>query len=92
MKRRNFIKLSGTAAAGLALIPLCNLATAADVPLSVDEPNAKALGYVTKSTVAGSSCSNCLQSKGDPKALNCNIFPGKTVSPTGWCKVWTKKP
>ena len=89
MNRRDFMKISG-AAAGLALIPVCNIA-AADVPLSADDPQAKALGYVATSTVAGSNCANCAQSKGDAKALGCNLFPGKQVSATGWCKVWSKK-
>lgn len=90
MNRRDFMKISG-AAAGLALIPVCNVAVAADVPLSPEDPQAKALGYVVKSTVAGSDCANCLQAKGDVKALGCYLFPGKQVSATGWCKVWSKK-
>ena len=91
MNRRDFMKISG-AAAGLALIPVCNVAVAADVPLSLDDPQAKALGYVTQSTVAGANCANCAQVKGDLKAPGCNLFPGKQVSPAGWCKVWSKKP
>lgn len=89
MKRRDFINLSG-AAAGLALIPVCNL-SAAEVPLTADDPQGKALGYVVNSTVEGSNCANCAQSHGDAKALACNLFPGKQVSATGWCKVWSKK-
>jgi len=93
MNRRNFMKLSG-AAAGLALIPVYNIAEAADVPLSAEDPQAKALGYVEVSATAGSSCSNCAQSKGaaGDKTLACNLFPGKQVKATGWCKVWTKRP
>ena len=91
MNRRNFMKISG-AAAGLALIPVCNVAVAADAPLTPEDPQAKALGYVTQSTVVGSNCANCAQSKGDIKALGCNLFPGKQVSAAGWCKVWSKKP
>lgn len=93
MNRRDFMRISG-AAAGLALIPACNLATAADLPLvTADDPTGKALGYVAVSTIAGSSCANCSQSKGDAgaKTLGCNIFPGKQVHATGWCKVWAKK-
>jgi len=35
-----------------------------------------------------------LQFQGKPtdKLAGCNIFPGKAVSPDGWCKVWTLKP
>jgi anaerobic selenocysteine-containing dehydrogenase len=89
MNRRSFMKLS--AAAGLALIPVSNLAVAAEVPLSPENATAKALGYVVNSTVTGSNCANCAQAKGDPKALGCNLFPGKQVSATGWCEVWSKK-
>ena len=91
MNRRSFIKMSG-AAAGFALIPVFNVAVAADAALSPEDPQAKALGYVVKSTVAGQNCANCAQAKGDVKALGCNLFPGKQVSPAGWCKVWSKKP
>jgi hypothetical protein len=93
MNRRNFMKLSGVTA-GLVLIPACNLAVAAEAPLvTSDDPTGKALGYVAVSAVAGSNCANCSQSKGDAgaKTLACNIFPGKQVNATGWCKVWAKK-
>lgn len=93
MNRRNFMKISG-AAAGLVLIPVCNL-SAADAPvlLTSEDPQAKALGYVDVSTIANSNCANCAQSKGDAgaKLLSCNIFAGKQVKATGWCKVWTKR-
>jgi High potential iron-sulfur protein/TAT (twin-arginine translocation) pathway signal sequence len=92
MNRRDFMKISGTAA-GLALIPVCNLSVAAEpVKLTPADPVAKAMGYVEQSTVAGSNCANCVQAGGDPKALTCKIFPGKQVSATGWCKVWAKRP
>ena len=93
MNRRNFIKISG-AAAGLVLIPVCNLSHAdAPVLLTPEDPQAKALGYVDVSGIAGSNCANCTQSKGDAgaKLLNCNIFAGKQVKSTGWCKVWMKR-
>ena len=94
MNRRNFIKISGVTA-GLALIPAYNVAVAADAPVMVtsDDPTGKALGYVALSTVVGSNCANCSQSKGDAgaKILSCNIFAGKGVHATGWCKVWAKK-
>jgi hypothetical protein len=60
-------------------------------PLSPEDATAKALDYVVNSTVTGSNCANCAQAKGDPKALGCNLFPGKQVSATGWRKVWSKK-
>lgn len=96
LNRRNFMKLSGVAAAGMVLIPVCQV-EAADAPaakLSSDDAQAKALGYVEKTPVAGSTCGNCMQSKGEAGAqwLGCNIFPGKQVNAGGWCKVWSKKP
>ena len=95
MNRRDFMKISG-ATAGLALIPVCNLSAAADsaVMLASEDPQAKALGYVAQSTIPTSSCSNCMLAKGDlsGKALGCNIFPGKQVNATGWCKAWAKRP
>lgn len=89
MNRRDFIKLSG--AASLVLIPA--LAVAADALVTSDDPTGKALGYVSQSTVAGNSCANCVQSKGDAGAatLTCNLFPGKQVSATGLCKAWSKR-
>lgn len=97
LNRRSFMKLSGVAAAGMALIPVCHLEAAepaAQAKVSPDEPQAKALGYVEKSPLAGNICGNCLQSKGDAGAqwVGCNIFPGKQVNAGGWCKVWSKKP
>lgn len=89
MNRRDFIKITG--AASFALIPV--LAVAADVLVTSDDPMGKALGYVSLSTVAGNSCANCVQSKGDAGAatLTCNLFPGKQVSAAGLCKAWSRK-
>ena len=94
MKRRDFMKLSGVGA-GLALIPVCNLAVAqAPAHLATDDPQAQALGYVEQTPEAKNHCSNCAQAKGDLAAewVGCNIFPGKEVKATGWCKVWSPRP
>lgn len=91
MNRRDFMKLSG-ASAGLALIPVTNLAVAdAPVQLPVDDVQAKALGYVEQSPDPKHNCANCLQATGDLAAewVGCNIFPGKLVKGAGWCKVWS---
>ncbi len=89
MNRRDFIKISCTTS--LVLIPA--LAVAADALVTSDDPMGKALDYVSQSTVAGNSCANCVQSRGDAgaTALACNLFPGKQVSATGLCKAWSKK-
>jgi len=94
MNRRDFIKLSG-AATGLALIPAVNLAHGeAAAKLDVANPQAQALGYVEQTPNAGSDCANCAQSHGTAGAewIGCNIFPGKEVKATGWCKVWAPRP
>jgi len=73
--------------------------------LKVDEPAAKALGYVedakkvdTKANPnfkAGQHCGNCLQWAEKDRAAaegKCNLFPGKHVKNPGWCKVYVKAP
>lgn len=94
MKRREFLQLSGVAGACL-LIPTIALDAMAEEPLvSVDDPQAKALGYVEQSATEGQLCGNCIHGKGDLTAANigCNLFPGKQVKNAGWCKVWAVRP
>lgn len=95
MKRRDFMKWSGIGA-GLALIPVTELAIAQTPPVRVSpsDPQAGALGYVEKSAQAGANCANCAQAKGDLSAewIGCNLFPGKEVKGEGWCKVWSARP
>ena len=91
VKRRDFIKMTGLAA-GASLIPVYQVRADEMAHLSEDDPQAKALGYVVQSTLEGSHCANCAQAKGEGDWLGCNIFPGKQVKATGWCKVWTPRP
>lgn len=93
---------------GVATIPVGALlgreAVAATVKLDVNDPQAKALGYVEDATKvdakanpnykAGQNCANCLQytAKATDPQGPCNIFPGKLVEAKGWCKVWVKRP
>jgi hypothetical protein len=94
MKRREFMKWSA-ATGGCLLIPTISLSAVADDPLvTLDDPQAKALGYVEASEVEGQSCANCVHGKGDLSAENigCNLFPGKQVKGAGWCKVWAARP
>lgn len=73
--------------------------------LKVDEPAAKALGYIEDAKKVdakanpnfkpGQHCGNCLQwAEKDRKAAEgkCNLFPGKLVKNPGWCKVYVKAP
>lgn len=95
--RRRFLKL----ASGVALIPMLDVQKpfASDlVPLGEKEPTAVALKYKMTQEEAskmpgykeGSRCDNCLHFQAGSKG--CNIFPGKSVEPAGWCAVWAAKP
>jgi hypothetical protein len=104
MQRRDLLK---SAVFGIVIVPLASLYTgnthAAVSPLSEQDPQAKALGYVADANKvdgksnptfkSGQACSNCLQLTGTAgESLRpCNLFPGKTVAAAGWCKAWTKK-
>jgi len=101
-------KLLGASLLGLSAIPvLVETAFAQAKPkvlpeLKVDDPAAKALGYVLDSKKVdgkanpmykvGQLCSNCLQwpEKAPMPLGRCNLFPGKLVRTGGWCKVYIK--
>jgi hypothetical protein len=100
-------QMLGASVLGLPAIPVVvETAFAQSLPvLSPTEPAAKALGYIEDATKvdtkanpnykAGQHCGNCLQwAEKDRKAPlgKCNLFPGKLVKNTGWCKVWVKAP
>jgi len=91
-----------------ALVPALGLvaerAAAADLPaLDVNDPTAKALGFVPDTTKVDDKantthkpdqkCANCAQFQGKPTDARggCNIFIGKSVPAGGWCKTWAKK-
>jgi hypothetical protein len=106
LPRRTILKGALT---GLAAIPVVALVGRADaaapaVKLDPNDPQAKALGYVTDTTKVDAKtnpthkpeqkCANCVQYQG--KATDavapCTIFAGKQVDANAWCKVWAKKP
>lgn len=60
--------------------------------VSVDEPAAKALGYVEKTPKAGLNCANCIlaQNNGE-KNVPCSIFQNRLVNANGWCKAHAKR-
>jgi hypothetical protein len=105
MTRRELVKrglIAGALvpAAGLMAYP----AGAAPLPaLDPSDPTAKALGFVTDASKvdasanltykAGQKCGTCAQFQGKPTdaSAGCNIFAGKSVPSTGWCKVWVQK-
>ena len=78
-------------------------ATARLLPLTDDEPQAKALAYVSDASSVdaeaqprfetGQACGNCalfMGADGDDRGP-CSIFPGRLVAATGWCSVYAQK-
>jgi hypothetical protein len=105
MTRRAMVK--GSLIAG-ALVPALGLIGNAEADaltaLDPNDPQAKALGFVTDASKvsaaanatykAGQKCSTCAQFQGKAGDATgaCNIFVGHTVPAGGWCKVWAAKP
>ena len=94
--RRELIKrglIAGAAAPAFSLLASSTV-FAANADLDPADPQAKGLGYITKSTTAGQTCANCAQYMGAAGAAKgpCAIFPGKDVASGGYCKAWAKKP
>jgi len=97
--RRKFLFQAAVAAAALPiamrLIPDARAAGLTKLPL--DNPQAKALGYVDDASTSklpsykpGSTCSNCQFFTAATGA--CALFAGFSVSSKGWCSAWAKKP
>jgi len=97
--RRNFLIQAALAAAALPiamrLVPEARAAGLVKLPL--DNPQAKALGYVDDASTTkhpsykpGSGCANCQFFTAATGA--CALFAGFSVSPKGWCSAWAKKP
>jgi len=71
--------------------------------LIATDPQAITLGYVADAAKVdvkknptykpGQRCANCLLLTGkEGDAFRpCNVFPGKLVAATGWCRSWVKK-
>jgi hypothetical protein len=99
--RRAVVQNLGLAAALSAAPPWRRAQSAAPKRLDVKDPAAIALGYVENVAqvdvkkypdyVPGSNCENCLQLQGSAGSnyRPCNLFPGKLVSVSGWCKGWS---
>ena len=104
LNRRSFMQIATVSVVGAALIAPAFQAAAADLPkLELDNPTAKALGYVEDTTKVDAAkypnhkpeqmCGGCSLMQGDAKnARNpCAIFPGKSISTKGWCASFAKK-
>ncbi len=104
--RRTLIKavLLGGAALPLATRLVPDAQAAAQPLVDPKDPVAASLGFGVDTTKidgkanpthkAEQKCANCLQFQGKAgdKQGACNLFPGKDVVATGWCKVWAQKP
>jgi hypothetical protein len=100
LSRRSFVETVLLASATVAVGG--RRAEADELPkLDVKDPAAVALGYALNASqvdaqkyptyVKGSNCENCLQLQGKPgnDYRPCSLFPGKSVSVSGWCSGWT---
>lgn len=108
LNRRSFLQFASASAVGLVVVvPALHAAepaAAATLPnLELDNPTAKALGYVEDATkvdkvkypkhTPDQICATCSLMQGDAKnARNpCVLFPGKSVASKGWCASYAKK-
>lgn len=96
--RRRFLMQAAFAAVALPLAArlIANAEARALVKLPVDNPQARALGYVEDARTTRnaaykprSECSNCQFFSATTGA--CSLFAGFQVSATGWCTAWSKK-
>ncbi|GAA0572672.1 high-potential iron-sulfur protein [Halomonas salifodinae] len=99
--RRDFMRhsLLGLAALPLGAGILSQSAFAQSLPrVDPDSDEAKNLNYVEVADEAsdheqyaeGEHCANCMFFQEDNEA--CQLFPGKSVEPEGWCQAWAAKP
>src|ERR1700692_4969768 len=100
MTRRELVRSLGLAAGVSAVLPCRRTCGAEAQRLDVKDPAAVALGYVEDAAqvdvkkypayVKGSTCENCLllQGSAGQRYRPCELFPGKLVSVSGWCKGW----
>lgn len=97
---RRKLLITAAAAAPAALIPVKLVAAE---KLDVNDPQAKALGYVEDATQVDAAawpkfkpeqnCANCALYTGEATGYGpCSIFAGKVVAAAGWCNVWAPKP
>ena len=109
LNRRSFLQFASASAVGLAVVsPALHAAAAAAAPatlpnLELDNPTAKALGYVEDSTkvdkvkypkhTPDQICANCALIQGDVKNVRnpCVLFSGRSVASKGWCASYAKK-
>jgi hypothetical protein len=101
LTRRAMLRTLLLGAAAATAAPVCPSRSAELEKLDVNDPAARALGYVENAGevdakkypgyVQGSNCDNCLLLQGKPgnNYRPCSLFQGKLVAVSGWCKGWT---
>jgi hypothetical protein len=98
--RRDFLcqSLLGLAAVPLGASFIVPQAFAGELPrVDPADDQAQALEYVEDASQAegharweeGQRCANCRFF--DPDTEGCELFPGKSVEPSGWCNTWTEQ-
>ncbi|MFB9869108.1 high-potential iron-sulfur protein [Vreelandella sulfidaeris] len=98
--RRDFMRNSvlGLAAFPLGVGILSKTAFAQELPrVDTSSSTAQALNYVEDASEAsdhpayeeGELCSNCMFFNAQTEG--CQLFPGNSVAPGGWCQSWTAK-
>lgn len=92
MTRRDFLTYASygmIAATSASLLPKRAVAAEGE-KISLNDPIAKALGYVEKTPKPEQICDNCLHAKGTPGAAwrPCALFQNKLVAKDAWCKGW----
>jgi hypothetical protein len=101
--RRQLLKGALLGAVALPTLRPGSADAAALVKLTETDPTAKALGYHIDAKKVDAkafptfkptqTCANCVQLQaGTGNDRGCNLFPGKSVTVGGWCKVWVQKP
>jgi hypothetical protein len=106
--RRSFMQMTTTTLVGIAIAtPALHAAAPASAvlpKLELDNPTAKALGYVEDTTKVDAKkypnhnatqiCSGCALIAGADKdgRVPCKLFPGRSVASKGWCASFAKKP
>ena len=97
--RRSFLHRALVAVTALPLLAIAVPRALAQAlkPLPADNAQAKALKYTPDAATAakdpawkpGSHCGNCQFFTSATGA--CQIFPGHSVKPAGWCAAWAKQ-
>ena len=94
IKRRKFVTMLGATATVVPVSALvASLPSHAQDAVDPESAQAKALQYMSESTVADQNCANCtLYTGAEGEDLGpCPLFPGAMVHSAGHCSAWVPK-